>query len=140
MDKTLFDTVLYIATDVRYWAEGRAEGDPKGNPRDLNGYCAIASAELFRQLTREGLKPEIHVWECPETADSHAFVVVDDHVVDVTATQFREFADKSVVIMHVRVAEQYMYWNSSYSFSSVEALIKRQKKDRWPARQIAYSA
>lgn len=139
MDKTLFDTVLGIATDVRYWAEGRAEGDDIPDT-SLSGYCAIASSELFRQLVSAGFTPEIHVWECPNTRDSHAFVVLDDHVVDVTATQFREFADKTVVIMHVREAETWPYWNSSYSFSSVEALIKRQKKDRWPARQIAYSA
>jgi hypothetical protein len=126
MDKTLFDTVLGIATDVRYWAEGRAEGDDIPD-LTLRGYCAIASAELFRQLKAAGLDSEIHVWECPETADSHAFIVVEDHVVDVTAT-------------HVREAEVHQYWNSSYSFKSVEALIKRQKKDRWPREQIAYSA
>ena len=139
MDKTLFDTVLGIATDVRYWAEGRAEGDDIPD-LTLRGYCAIASAELFRQLKAAGLDSEIHVWECPETADSHAFIVVEDHVVDVTATQFRDYAEEPVVIIHVREAEVHQYWNSSYSFKSVEALIKRQKKDRWPREQIAYSA
>ncbi len=139
MDKTTFDTVLGIATDVRYWAEGRAEGDGQSNPRALDGYCAIASAQLFRMLVAEGFTPELHVWECSNTRDSHVFVTVDDHVVDVTATQFREYVNQPVVILHVREAEGHTYWNSSYSFTSVEDLIRRQKKDRWPARQVAYS-
>lgn len=139
MDKTTFDTVLEIATDIRFWAEGRAEGDPNANPKELDGYCAIASAQLFRTLTSEGFEPELHVWEDTDSRDAHVFVVLEDHVIDVTATQFRQFAERAVVIMHVREAEGYTYWNSSYSFKSVEELIKRQKKDRWPARQIAYS-
>lgn len=140
MDKTTFDTVLGIATDVRYWVEGRAEGDSGFNGHDLNGYCAIASAELFRQLKKQGFKPEIHVWYDPSTGDAHAFVVVEDHVVDVTATQFRGFRDTSVVIKHVREAASFEYWNSSYSMDCADAFRKRQKKDRWPARQIAYAA
>lgn len=140
MDKTTFDTVLGIATDVRFWTEGRAEGDDDAFvAKSLSGYCAIASAQLFRMLKDEGFNPEIHVWESSENRDSHVFIMFDDHVIDVTATQFREFVNQPVVILHAREAEQHVYWNSSYSFSSVEDLIRRQKKDRWPARQIAYS-
>ena len=42
MDKTLRDTLVSIATDVRLWAAGRADqGD-----EDLNGWCAKAKGFL----------------------------------------------------------------------------------------------
>ena len=138
MDNTLRGIVQGIATDVRYWVEGRVKC-----PVDvvtLSGYCAIASAELFRRLVGEGLKPEIHVWVCPNTNDAHVFVVVEDHVVDVTATQFKDFVGEIVVIMHSKEAERWEHWNSTSSFSSVKALIKDQKKHKWPADQVAYNS
>ena len=82
MDKTLRDTLVTIATDVRYWAEGRADqGD-----EDLNGWCAKASGQLFRVLQEEGIPAEIHMWSWHNDESAHVFVVVEDHVVDVTVT------------------------------------------------------
>jgi hypothetical protein len=133
MKQALHDTVLAIATDVRYWAEGRSTND------DLNGWCAIASAELFRQLQKEEIPAEIHYSLCRLDGEScHVYLLVDDHVVDVTATQFKQLRDKPVVIMHSREAEAYDFYNADEVFYSVEDLRAYQRKHRWPAEQIAY--
>ena len=133
MKQSLHDTVLAIATDVRYWAEGRSRND------DLEGWCAIASAELFRRLKREEIPAEIHY--CMDQKDlqsCHVYLVVDDYVVDVTATQFTQFRDKPVVIMHSREAEVYDFYNTNMVFRSAEDLRAYQKKLRWPADQVAF--
>jgi ribosomal protein S21 len=134
MNKHLHDTVLAVATDVRYWAEGRARPEDS----DLNGWCAKASAQLFRELQEEGIPAEIHMWAWHNDESAHVFVVVEDHVVDVTATQFRQFVNKPVVIMHKREAEAYEFYRTERVFADADELRKHQKKTRWPAEQVAY--
>ncbi len=124
-----------IALDVRYWAEGRAPDEQY----DLNGWCAIASAQLFRQLKARGIEAEIHAWTCNQSSDAHVYIVVADHVVDVTATQFARFRNKPVVVMHYREAQSFEYYQTVAIFHSVEELRNWQKGNRWPSDQVAYS-
>lgn len=134
MDKNLQANVEAIATDVRYWAEGRAPSECA----NLLGWCARASAELFKQLKEEGFEAEIHAWTSPRDEASHVFVVVDDHVVDVTATQFKEFAEEPVLIIHQKEAQAYEFYQSDKVFHSVQELLSWQKKSRWPGHQLAF--
>jgi len=137
MDKALHDTVLGIAEDVRFWAEGKAEHGLE----NLKGWCAKASAELFRLLCKEGIESEIHLWvhkSYKKPRAAHVFLVVDDHVVDVTATQFEEFSNTPVLIMHHREAEVYEFYQTVKTFKSIPELIAGQKKTRWPTHQIAF--
>ena len=134
MDKTLHDTLVTIATDVRYWAEGRCRpGD-----EDLNGWCAKASGQLFRELQEEGIEAEIHMWSWHNDESAHVFVVVEDHVVDVTATQFGPFRNKPVLIMHKREAEAHEFYRMEKVFADADELRRHQKKTRWPNNQVAY--
>lgn len=133
MDNNLRYKVQDIAQDVRDWAEDKAEWDG----HDLTGWCAKASAELFKRLSRAGVKAEIHMWVSPVCDSAHVFIVVEDHVVDVTATQFREFRNHPIVIKHVREAEVYDHWQSCDMFTSVKALRRQQMRDDWPADQVA---
>jgi hypothetical protein len=126
-------TIEAIATDVRYWAEGRSQRE------DLGGWCAIASAQLYRELVKEGFTPEIHMWSWQRDASAHVFVVVEDHVVDVTATQFKQFRDKPVVIMHCREAEAYTFYQTVDVFKTADALRAHQKRTRWLAAEVAYA-
>ena len=121
-----------IATDVRYWAEGRSERE------DLNGWCARASAELFKQLNYRGIPAEIHAWVDGDDESAHVYVVVDDFVVDVTATQFREFKNVPVLIMHMKEAEAHEFYRSVAVFKTVRELRSWQKKGRWPPDQVAF--
>ena len=134
MKQTLRDNVLGVATDVRYWAEGRAEA------LDLNGWCAIASAELFKKLKQQDIPAEIHYSLDDDGESCHVYLLVDDHIVDVTATQFRQFKEQPIVIMHAKSAEVYDFYKTYQVFHSVEALRKYQKKQRWPAEQVAFAA
>tara|TARA_R110000868_G_scaffold391553_1_gene661767 strand:+ start:137 stop:547 length:411 start_codon:yes stop_codon:yes gene_type:complete len=132
------DLVQSIATDVRYWAEGVAEGTYKEG--DLNGMCAIASAELWRHLNRKGIKAELHGWICPQDEQSaHVFLVVDDHVVDITATQFSKLKNKIVFIEHKKMAERWDWYRSQDVFNDPKELIRWQKTWGWPGDQVARS-
>lgn len=134
MDKNLQSRVEAIATDVRYWAEGKC-GYSHTN---LMGWCARASAQLFKQLEKDGIAAEIHAWTCPLSGCAHVFVVVDDHVVDVTATQFMDFENTPVVIMHYKEAQAHDFYQGQNVFNSVKKLRSWQKENRWPAHQMAY--
>jgi len=135
LNSNLLSNVVAIATDVRYWAEGRASNDCI----DLRGWCARASAELFKQLKAEDINAEIHAWTCGVTDAAHVFVVVEDHIIDVTATQFREFSDTPVLVLHQREAAVYEFYQTSASFHSVQELLVWQKKSHWPGNQMAFN-
>jgi len=138
------DLIRSTAETVRFWAEGRAAmqyGRGRlGWEEDLNGWCAIASAELWRQLSSLGFKPELHAWICPQDNEStHVFLVVEDHVVDITATQFSKMRNIPVYIEHVKEAARWNHYQTQSVFASPTELIRWQKKGRWPSDQIAWN-
>jgi len=130
MNKELRAKVLPIAKRVRKWAEEKASR-ANYNPHNLCGWCAIAAAQLFRELRREDISAELHY------VSGHCFTVVDDHIVDVTATQFVDFEKKEVNIVHTKEAEQYWYYQTEKVFTSVDKLRKHQLDSKWPRNQIA---
>lgn len=134
MDKFLRDRVFQIATETRQWVQAKADRT-NYNPQDLCGWCAIAAAELHKRLTSEGIQSEIQMFtDC----GCHCYCVVEDHVVDVTATQFKEFKNTPVVILHQKEAIQ-DYHNGKLVFLTAKELRKHQKETRWPSQQIAYA-
>ncbi len=132
MNKTLRAKVMLIAENVRNWTEEKAFRT-NYNPGDLCGWCAISAAQLFRELRKEKINAELHY------VSGHCFVVVDDYIVDVTATQFSEFADKKINIIHTKEAEQYWFYTAEKVFTHPTQLRKYQLEERWPRRQIAYA-
>jgi len=130
MDKSLHDTISAIAQGVRYWAEAKSNRD------DLSGWCAKCSAELHRRLEKEGIYAEIHL--CDTEWGSHVYLVVEDHIVDVTATQFSSFYP-DVMIRHQREMDGEEFFTTTETFKSVDKLRELQKKNKWPSYQIAYS-
>jgi predicted esterase YcpF (UPF0227 family) len=87
----------------------------------------------------EGIKAEIHAWTCGVTDAAHVFVVVEDHVVDVTATQFWQFSESPVVVLHQREAEAHEFYRTVAAFKSVQELLVWQKKSHWPGDQMAFA-
>lgn len=141
MDSYTRDRVATIAASVRSKIQARADRDEerlRGDTTvsDLNGWCAIASASLFAALKRAGIAATIKLFR--GGFGSHVFLEVDDHVVDITATQFREFRSQEVVILHSREAQVYEFYNPEHEFFSPESLRKHQQKVGWPRDQIAY--
>lgn len=126
------------AADVRHWAEEQAF---HGVDDCLSGWCAKASAELNRRLKKVGITSEIHLWIDPEGSGSaHVYVVVDDHVVDVTASQFKKFRKHRLIIMHTREAAAHQQWQGQEVFQDAASLRKSQRKSGWPADQVALPA
>lgn len=130
-----YHKVMLIASSVRKWAEKYAEKEDM--PDDLTGMCGIASAELSRRLTEANIPHEIHLFN---DFGCHVFIAVDDHVLDVTATQFHEFKHTKIVFRHYKEAEQYYYYQPSEIFANAEALRKHQLKTNWPMHQTALPA
>lgn len=128
----IFETILRnLASQIRSKIELEAVRDK--NPDSLLGYCAIASAMLHDLLTYEGIKAEIHLSD--NITGCHCFCIVEDHVVDVTATQFPEFSNTPIVIMHHREAEQHWFYETHRVFRNGKALAKYQAKNGWPEHQ-----
>ena len=134
MDKGLYDRVFAIAKSVRQWTQESAR-KARYHPSDLMGWCAISSAKMLRELKAAGIDGKIHV---RDYYDCHCFVVVDDHVVDVTATQFDEFKSRTIVIMHIKEAEQFSFYQHEYVFDYPDELRAHQLKTNWPKKQIAF--
>ena len=126
-----------LALQVRTWAEDE-EMRSREFRIDLNGYCAIASAEFSRRLAREKIPHEIHM--ASSDYGCHVFVIIDDYVYDVTATQFPEYRNTKVLIIHQREAEINWYHQTDRIFRSADELRKHQKRNKWVNWQIAYGA
>lgn len=136
MKRELKQLVTGHAKLVRAWAEA-ANQRRKYNRRDnLMGWCAIASAKLWKSLDAAGIKAEIHLAQ--DIDGCHVFLVIEDHVVDVTATQFSEFESSKLVIMHVKEAEGHWFYQSSDIFETADDLRENQIRTGWPRHQVAY--
>jgi hypothetical protein len=138
MNTDLREQIWGIAFRVRKWTEDKDEllSSPTKN---LSGWCGIAAAELSRKLSLAGIENKIGLYENERGYFCHAFVLVEDHVVDVTATQFSEINRKQkVVILHQKESEQYEFYTIHQSFSAPDEFRDYQIKKHWPSDQIAY--
>ncbi len=135
MKKELYDRVIVIAKAVRLWTKAQAV-EAQYSPGDLMGWCAISAAEMSRRFKDAEIDAVIHI---QEGLECHCFCVVDDHVVDVTATQFYEYRTREVVIMHVKEAEVNEYHQTTKVFGTAAELRRYQKKQGWPSNQIAFA-
>jgi hypothetical protein len=133
MNTELYNKVFPVAQKVRQWTQKQADRKHY-YAHSLMGWCAIASAQLFRELKRAGIDSTIHLHE--GDGPCHCFVVVDDHVVDVTATQFDEFVDKEIVILPKSKAEKYDFYTTCETFNYPNDLRDYQLDTDWPRDQI----
>lgn len=124
--------VMSVALSVRKWAVEKAIKRDRASS-DLCGWCGIASAQLFRALARVNITATLHY-----TAN-HCFLMVDDYIVDVTATQFRAFKQTPVLILHKDEADEYWFYQCADMFEYPAHLRDHQLKEKWPLDQIAYA-
>lgn len=135
MDSNTRRTVTNLARKVRAWCE--AENVKLETPKNKNlcGWCAIATARLWKELNAQGVKGQIHLSLSGPCA--HVFLVVDDHIVDVTATQFPQFRNEKLVILHEKEAEGYWFYKAEKKFDNTDKLREDQVASGWPACQTA---
>lgn len=129
-----WNKVLTVALDNRIWVEEIQE--EYKYPYNMCGLCAISAGRMFKGLKDEGFDPIIHYasWD-------HVFVSVKGHVVDVTATQFDEFAGQRIVIEPLKKLREHQFYLPVERFDTVVSLIRRQAgdnpaKSKWPRHQV----
>lgn len=130
MDADTYVRVHQIATEVRKWCEEKNYKEQNFS-RCLAGMCAIAAAELHTRLQAANIPSMIAlhngVWGC------HCFVVVGNHIVDVTATQFGE---KPVVIEEKdTAADKLDWWKVHRKYKTVKGLKIMQTRTGWVRSQ-----
>lgn len=113
--------VRLIISGTRQWADQKYGRD---HGHDLSGFCARASAELFTRLKRAGHEPRL-VWN-----NDHVFVVLYDHILDITASQFGK---GRIEIVHVREAKFNWFWRIKYLDDDLNSMIDRLRKQGWAA-------
>lgn len=121
--------ILSIASQVRSKFE-------KKYGYSLEGYCSLASAELFTQLKKHGYSPVLHLRNTEYTG--RVFIEVDDHVLDITATQFdgNWSSYSPVMFIDIQEKEEYHFWQDSRQYNTLEDLKSELKNTDWPEDQI----
>lgn len=120
---TIDAKILEIAEEVRVWGEILEANDICFE--NLRGLCAICSVELFVRLQERGFKPLF----CLNSM--HAFIIVDDHIVDVTATQFRYFDNKKILILH-REDSTHTAHDIDSECDNIDDIIETLDEVNWP--------
>lgn len=120
-----WEKVRAIAQNVRNWAEDRDWHSIK----TLYGFCAKASARLHTLLVKEGIPAKIGC------NDHHVYVIVDNYIVDVTATQFGPW--ETVTVLPLEEAGKYKHWEAQQIKHSAKELVGYQRRMGWPSDQLA---
>lgn len=124
--QTGVNSLRTIAEAARADAEVRAQ--ELGFAEDLQGYCILASRDLFDRLEAAGYEPEFAIHKEPSA--NHCFVVCDGYVVDVTATQFGQ---PPVVVIPASEAVE-PWWSAGSKFFTQDALERFLIEDECPER------
>lgn len=128
---TNWNVVRALASEVRQWAEKIKKEEPKlGYDEGLGGLCARSSARLLTVLHKYNFDAVAYSNNC------HVFVILDKHVVDVTATQFARQYDK-VVIEKVQNCTQ-SWWRREFIHYDGRSLRTHQLRSGWPPWQTAF--
>lgn len=93
---------------------------------DLAGMCAIASGYLHHLFNQLGIESYLCV------NHEHCFVIANDHIVDITATQY---GLKPITIVEVNKANQ-EFWFVEQKFKTPEGLLEYQFDAGWPFDQM----
>lgn len=132
MTKRDWKLVQELAAKSRTWTEKKAtelvqsNGDWAIDKDTLCGMCAIASAHLFTALQKACVPVEL--W----SNSRHCFLIVEDSVVDITATQFGK---SRIFIASVWRVKHDTRWAPELMHASVESLRVYQTRSGWPPPQ-----
>lgn len=113
-----------VARIARRWAmRNRAKFNCND---DLAGMCAIASGYLHRLFNNAGIESFLCV------NHQHCFVIANNHIIDITATQY---GLKPVTIVDIEIADQ-EFWFIEQKFKTQEGLLEYQFDAGWPFDQM----
>ena len=106
--------IYRTAWEVRRWCERRAKNSKYWE--NLCGLCATASKRIFTKLKNAGIPCTL-----AETS-YHCFVLTENYLVDVTATQF-DLA--KVVILNRNKVPAEEYWQPKREFHSLSSFARK---------------
>lgn len=124
------------ARAVRSWTEQYAT-EHNFSPR-LTCLCAVASAKLHERFIQHNIKASIGMAHDDMVNFSHVFIIVEDSLVDITATQFGNHPKVTIkkLIDARKLAFTHWYWDINYQFDSSKSLYDYQQSTKWPVEQI----
>lgn len=93
LDSSIFYLGKAIRAEVQHWIW--LNDNSEINPDNLFGGCAIASYTLYKALIKLGHQPKFIMRE--NDCTSHCWVELNDHVIDLTATQFNMSLPKVLI-------------------------------------------
>ena len=102
----------------------------RNSPQDLHGLCAHAAMDLFRALQEAGILAQYVVGQ------NHCFCMVDNLIVDTTATQFRNVDPVQGVWIADALDEDMIQdpgvWRITATFSSEADILSSDIWSEWP--------
>jgi hypothetical protein len=130
-------SVNSLIKEARQWCDdyveyNRAKGihvDP-----DLSGMCAIATSYLSQRFNEYGVEYKIGIYD---TSDfGHCFVVYDNHLIDLTATQFNTKQYQKYQKIEIRKLsnldiEKFPFWEITHKVNNRHELLTYQKNKGW---------
>lgn len=122
--------IVEIARASRRWA--MRNRDRFDCEHSLGGMCAIASGNLHRRLKKHGISSKLAINK------EHCFVIVHDHLIDITATQFNDWdhdPKHKPVCIHSLEPTSNEYWWFEETFDSIKSLYDYQRNSGWPMDQ-----
>lgn len=111
------DKLLSICQKVRKKIE-KLSREVDFSDDTLAGLCGIASGYLFLALQKAGIKAKIAVSEI------HAFILVEDQIVDITASQF---GLEDICIVDTKTAIE-DFWEIEFVFKTLRGFINHQRE------------
>lgn len=100
----------------------------------LGGMCAIASSHLWFLFQDAGFKPQIALSQNSWNG-AHVFVILDNEMWDVTASQFGAKVPDIVCMPAEEAAKARWYWKPLKTFNTPAELRQDQIETGWPSDQ-----
>jgi hypothetical protein len=118
----------------RSWIEKNL--DKQNFSRGYCGACAWAATYVLCRLHQEGVSAHVAISKIP--GGQHAFVVTDNYIVDVTATQFADSVTyyPEVVVYPRRKRHEYFWRDVMARLHTPEDVVTFCKDPAWPREQI----
>jgi len=104
--------ILELANEVREWGEKFQAINSRHYHSSLAGLCLICSYKLRNRLVEYNYKPKLCL------TSGHAFLKIDDKILDITATQF----DRDRIVFAPVTEFQNWYYQSEYELDDLTEL------------------
>jgi hypothetical protein len=127
--------VYNIAKKVRKWSEWYYEshhGYFYGNSLGLGGMCGISSFKIYKRLLDEGFSNDRVKMAFN---GGHVYVMLDDYVIDLTATQFDNNV-KPIVLKKQNNLPNKWWWRYTKLLNSYRDIAK--EFENWPISQSPF--